>query len=92
MATREGQIVCDVALSIDSEIESNTNIVTQLTKPDSSFEKSEENLRGLSTRISDLPFDEMLLCRLVSQMGRQMVAGWNRGFDPSVSPKPNLGC
>jgi MarR family transcriptional repressor of emrRAB len=49
---------------------------------DSSFDKSEENLRGLSARIPDLPFSEILLCRLVLQIGRQIAAGIDQKLRP----------
>src|SRR5271170_5648130 len=41
------------------------NIVTQ-------FELMEENLRSMSTRVPDLPVTSILMCRLVSQIGREM--------------------
>jgi MarR family transcriptional repressor of emrRAB len=49
---------------------------------DSSFDKSEENLRALSARIPDLPFSEILLCRLVIQIGREMAAGFEQRLRP----------
>lgn len=42
----------------------------------------EENLRGLSARIPDLPFSRMLLCRLVLQIGRQMAADLEQRLRP----------
>ena len=46
------------------------------------LDKSEENLRGLSARIPDLPFNGMLLCRLVLQIGRQMAADFEQRLRP----------
>ena len=54
----------------------------QLTSLNSSFDKSEENLRALCARISDLPFSEMLLCRLILQMGRQMAVDFEQRLRP----------
>ena len=54
----------------------------QMNDLNSSFDKSEENLRGLSARIPDLPFSEVLLCRLVLHLGREMAAGFEQRLRP----------
>src|ERR1700753_2077222 len=36
------------------------------------FEELEGNLRALSERVPDVPFNEILLCRLLLHMGREM--------------------
>jgi MarR family transcriptional repressor of emrRAB len=50
--------------------------------PDSPFDKLEANLRALSERVPDLPFSGTLLCRLVVQLGREMVAGFEQKLRP----------
>jgi len=49
---------------------------------DSSFDTSEENLRGLGARIPDLPLSVIMLCRLVLQIGRQMAADFEQRLRP----------
>jgi MarR family transcriptional repressor of emrRAB len=39
---------------------------------DCQFDMLEENLRALQARVPDLPFTEILLCRLLVHMGREM--------------------
>src|ERR1700757_4136611 len=50
--------------------------------PGSPFDKLEANLRALSERVPDLPFSGILLCRLVVQLGREMVAGFEQKLRP----------
>jgi MarR family transcriptional repressor of emrRAB len=49
---------------------------------DSQFDKVEANLRALRARVPDLPFTEVLLCRLVLHMGRDMAAGFEQKIRP----------
>src|ERR1700730_12706403 len=46
----------------------------QINNSDSPFDKLEANLQALSTRMPDLPLTQILLCRLVLHMGREMAA------------------
>jgi MarR family transcriptional repressor of emrRAB len=54
----------------------------QIDSLDSSFDKPEKNLRALSARIPDLPFNGILLFRLVLQIGREMAAGFESKLRP----------
>jgi MarR family transcriptional repressor of emrRAB len=54
----------------------------QIDSLDSSFDKSETNLRALSARVPDLPFSGILLFRLVLQIGREMAAGFESKLRP----------
>src|SRR5580698_10790188 len=49
---------------------------------DSQFDKLEANLRALSARMPDLPFTEILLCRLLLHMGREMAATFEQQIRP----------
>jgi MarR family transcriptional repressor of emrRAB len=46
----------------------------QMNSADSQFDQLEANLRALSARMPDLPLTEILLCRLMLHMGREMAA------------------
>jgi MarR family transcriptional repressor of emrRAB len=50
--------------------------------PDSHFDKLERNLRALSTRVPDLPFSEILLCRLLLHLGRELAASLDQKIRP----------
>jgi len=50
--------------------------------PDTPFDKLEANLRALGERVPDLPFSEILLCRLVLHLGREMAAGFEQRLRP----------
>src|SRR5580700_3888125 len=50
--------------------------------PDSSIDKMEENLRALSARVPDLPFTEIVLCRLLIHMGREMATSFEQQIKP----------
>jgi MarR family transcriptional repressor of emrRAB len=50
--------------------------------PDSSIDKMEENLRALSARVPDLPFTEIVLCRLLIHLGREMATGFEQRIRP----------
>jgi MarR family transcriptional repressor of emrRAB len=46
------------------------------------FDKLEANLRALRARMPDLPFNEILLCRLMLHMGREMAAKFEQQIRP----------
>jgi MarR family transcriptional regulator, negative regulator of the multidrug operon emrRAB len=46
----------------------------QMNNTDFPFDKLETNLRALAARMPDLPLTEVLLCRLMLHMGREMAA------------------
>jgi len=46
------------------------------------FDKLEANLRALSARMPDLPFNEILLCRLILHMGREMASKFEQQIRP----------
>src|SRR5580693_8915497 len=46
------------------------------------FEQLEDNLRALSARMPDLPFTEILLCRLLLHIGREMAATFEQKIRP----------
>jgi len=50
--------------------------------PDTSIDKMEANLRALSARVPDLPFTEIVLCRLLIHLGREMAAGFEQKIRP----------
>jgi len=49
---------------------------------ESQLDKLEANLRGLSTQMPDLPFTEVLLCRLMVHVGREMAANLEQQIRP----------
>jgi MarR family transcriptional regulator, negative regulator of the multidrug operon emrRAB len=49
-------------------------ISMQMNNSDLPFDKLETNLRALAARMPDLPLTEVLLCRLMLHMGREMAA------------------
>ncbi len=49
---------------------------------DSPFDKLEENLRALATRMPDLPLTEILLCRLMLHIGRELGAKLEQEIRP----------
>ncbi|HEX3845956.1 MAG TPA: MarR family transcriptional regulator [Steroidobacteraceae bacterium] len=53
-----------------------------MNNSDSPFEKLEDNLRALSRRMPDVPFNEILLCRLVLHMGREMATALEQKIRP----------
>src|ERR1700724_1929294 len=57
-------------------------ISTQMNNPDTHFDKLEANLRSLSARVPDLPFNEILLCRLLIHIGREMASGFEQRLRP----------
>jgi MarR family transcriptional repressor of emrRAB len=54
----------------------------QMNNSDSQFDKLVANLRALSARMPDLPFNEILLCRLILHMGREMAATLEQKIRP----------
>jgi MarR family transcriptional regulator, negative regulator of the multidrug operon emrRAB len=49
---------------------------------DCQFDMLEENLRALQARVPDLPFTEILLCRLLVHMGREMATNFEQKIRP----------
>jgi MarR family transcriptional repressor of emrRAB len=49
---------------------------------DTHIDKIETNLRALSARMPDLPFNEILLCRLMFQLGREMTTKFEQQIRP----------
>jgi MarR family transcriptional repressor of emrRAB len=54
----------------------------QMNNSESQFDKLVANLRALSARMPDLPFNEILLCRLILHMGREMAATLEQKIRP----------
>jgi MarR family transcriptional regulator, negative regulator of the multidrug operon emrRAB len=54
----------------------------QMNNSDSQFDQLVANLRALSARMPDLPFNEILLCRLILHMGREMAATLEQKIRP----------
>jgi MarR family transcriptional repressor of emrRAB len=54
----------------------------QMNNGKSQFEQLEENLRALSARMPDLPFTEILLCRLLLHIGREMAGSFEQKIRP----------
>jgi DNA-binding MarR family transcriptional regulator len=56
--------------------------VEETRSPDSQIDKLEVNLRALSERMPDLPFNEILLCRLLMNLGREVAASFEQQIRP----------
>jgi DNA-binding MarR family transcriptional regulator len=54
----------------------------QMNNSDSQFDKLEANLRALSTRMPGVPLNEILLCRLLIHMGREVAATFEQKIRP----------
>jgi len=54
----------------------------QMNNSASPFDKLEASLRALSARMPDVPFNEILLCRLLLHMGREMAATLEQKIRP----------
>src|SRR5580700_109944 len=54
----------------------------QMNYTDTHIDKLEANLRALGVRMPDLPFNEILLCRLMLQVGREMAAKFEQQIRP----------
>jgi MarR family transcriptional repressor of emrRAB len=57
-------------------------ISMQMNNSESQFEQLEANLRALSARMPDLPFTEILLCRLLLYTGRELAASFEQKIRP----------
>jgi MarR family transcriptional repressor of emrRAB len=53
-----------------------------MNNTDSQLDKLEANLRALSVRVPDLPFTEILLCRLLLHLGREMATSFEQRIRP----------
>ncbi len=56
--------------------------VEESRSPDSQIDKLEVNLRALSERMPDLPFNQILLCRLLMNLGREVAASFEQQIRP----------
>src|ERR1700719_389649 len=54
----------------------------QMNSGDSQFDMLEANLRALSARMPDVPFNEILVCRLLLHMGREMATTFEQKIRP----------
>jgi len=54
----------------------------QMNSADIPFDKLEANLLALSARLPDVPLTEVLLCRLMQHMGREMSAMFEQQIRP----------
>jgi MarR family transcriptional repressor of emrRAB len=54
----------------------------QMNNTDSLLDKLEANLQAMGARMPDLPFTEILLCRLIMHAGREMAAGFEQQIRP----------
>jgi len=54
----------------------------QMNSPDTQIDMLEANLRALSARVPDLPFNGILLCRLMLHLGREMAAKFEQQIRP----------
>lgn len=54
----------------------------QMNSASTPFAQLEDNLRALSGRMPDVPFNEILLCRLLLHLGREMAAKLEQKIRP----------
>lgn len=54
----------------------------QMNNTETQFDKLEKNLLALSTRMPDLPFNEVMLCRLTMHLGREMATMLDQQIRP----------
>ena len=54
----------------------------QMNEQNSQFDMLEANLRALSARLPDVPFNEIMLCRLLLHRGREMAAALEQKIRP----------
>ena len=54
----------------------------QMNIADTELDLLEANLRALSARLPDVPFNEILLCRLLLRLGREMAAALEHRIRP----------
>src|SRR5580698_10774718 len=62
----------------------------QINNQDSPLDKLEDNLRSMAARMPDLPFTEVLLCRLVMYAGREMAGGLEQKIRPFGLSEPEF--
>jgi MarR family transcriptional repressor of emrRAB len=62
----------------------------QINTPGSPLDKLEDNLRSMASRMPDLPFTEILLCRLIMYTGREMAAGLEQMIRPFGLSEPEF--
>jgi MarR family transcriptional regulator, negative regulator of the multidrug operon emrRAB len=62
----------------------------QTNNPESPLDKLEDNLRAMASRVPDLPFTEILLCRLVMHAGRGMAASLEQKIRPFGLSEPEF--
>jgi MarR family transcriptional regulator, negative regulator of the multidrug operon emrRAB len=65
-------------------------VSTQINSQASLLDKLEDNLRSMAQRVPDLPFTEILLCRLVMHAGREMAAGLEQKIRPFGLSEPEF--
>jgi MarR family transcriptional repressor of emrRAB len=53
-----------------------------MNNPDTQIDKLEANLRALSARMPDLPLNQILLCRLMQHLGRELAAKFEQQIRP----------
>jgi DNA-binding MarR family transcriptional regulator len=53
-----------------------------MNSPDTPIDKLETSLRALGARMPDLPFNEILVCRLMLHLGREMTAKFEQQIRP----------
>jgi MarR family transcriptional repressor of emrRAB len=57
-------------------------VSTQMNHIDSQFDKLEANVQALRVRLPELPYSEILLCRMLLHMGREMAATLEQKIRP----------
>ena len=62
----------------------------QINNQGSPLDKLEDNLRSMAARMPDLPFTEILLCRLVMHAGREMAGGLEQKIRPFGLSEPEF--
>jgi MarR family transcriptional regulator, negative regulator of the multidrug operon emrRAB len=62
----------------------------QINNQTSPLDKLEDNLRSMAARMPDLPFTEILLCRLVMHAGREMAGGLEQKIRPFGLSEPEF--
>jgi MarR family transcriptional regulator, negative regulator of the multidrug operon emrRAB len=62
----------------------------QINNSDSPLDKLEDNLRAMGSRMPDLPFTEVLLCRLIMYTGREMAADFEQKIRPFGLSEPEF--
>jgi MarR family transcriptional regulator, negative regulator of the multidrug operon emrRAB len=65
-------------------------VSVQINNPDSPLDKLEDNLRSMASRMPGLPFNELLVCRLVMYASREMAAGLEQKIRPFGLSEPEF--